>query len=30
MALKIVRPVFAIRIRSARRRAKRFLEETGL
>ncbi len=30
MALKIGWPGFALRIRSARRRAKRFLEETGL
>jgi hypothetical protein len=30
VALKLVWPAFAIRIRSARRRAKRFLEETNL
>jgi hypothetical protein len=30
MALKLVWPVFALRIRSARRRAERFLAETGL
>jgi hypothetical protein len=30
MALKLVWPVFAIRVRSARRRADRFLAETGL
>ena len=30
MALKLVWPVFALRIRSARRRAQRFLAETGL
>jgi hypothetical protein len=29
-ALKIIWPVFKIRIRSARRRAERFLAETGL